>query len=176
MSGRFAEPSRARTSPSVRSTGEKSGRAWARLTPGAARRLAVTAVAAWLAASSLAFAGRDDASSLVVGPEQIGTLVSLENVQTQGGTVSGQIVNRSDGTVSEVRLLVRDAFMWRDERNPGEDNPGRSQTLAVDVVVPPYGSAPFSIERDPLPDRDDGRFLTAVLVMGVTWDEQPTPP
>lgn len=83
------------------------------------------------------------------------------------GVVTGTLTNRTARTVREVRLLVRYGWLWRDERAPHGESPGRSAYYTVPGEIPPGGTLRFEYRpATPLPVRDDGRFVPAVEVVG----------
>jgi hypothetical protein len=85
------------------------------------------------------------------------------------GSVTGVIQNNTQAAMRDIKLLVKHTWYWRNERNPGEDSPGRSAYLAVPGEVPAGGSMPFSYTANPpLPQRGDGSFKTTVTVQEFT--------
>ena len=106
--------------------------------------------------------------TLVAGQEAA-ALVSVADVKTRGGSVSGVLVSQSHQSLRDVELLIRYVWLWNDERHPGEDNPGRSAYYTVPDLIPPGASAPFHYEPSPpLPKRSDGHFEISVEVVGFT--------
>lgn len=95
--------------------------------------------------------------------------VVVRNLTVTDGAVSGDLVNTSHRLVRDVRLLVRHTWLWTSEQSPGEESPGRAVYPTVHEDIPPGGSRSFTVRVDPpLPVRSDGRFETAVEVVGVT--------
>jgi len=96
--------------------------------------------------------------------------VRLQDVRFGGdGSVKGVLVNQSSDVVRDVRILVRYDWRWQDERNPGEDSPGRSMYFTIAGDVPALGSLPFEYApTPPLPVRADGTFAPAVEIAGYT--------
>lgn len=96
--------------------------------------------------------------------------VAVRNVEVQkNGNLTGEIVNQTRHSIRDARLLVRYVWLWKNERNPGTDNPGRAVILRLPGLVPPGGSAPFDYNpTPPLPERKDGRFITAVEISSFT--------
>ena len=95
----------------------------------------------------------------VASQSQAGSVVTVENLTTQGDTVSGVIRNKSANTVRDAQLFIRYTFLWKNEFHPGKDDPsvGFYQTVSGDI--PPGGSQPFKFTPSPaLPNRPDGRF------------------
>ena len=94
----------------------------------------------------------------------------MRDVRTDPELVSGVLVNLSDRTVYDVRLLVDRSWLWADERYPGaaEDDPGRAAVYTVPGEIPPGGQLPFAYRGGTsLPQRSDGRFETSVSVVGL---------
>lgn len=97
------------------------------------------------------------------------SIVAVRDLKTNAAQVSGVLVNQSARLVREVRLVIRYAWLWNDERHPGYDNPGRAVNYTVPGDIPPGGSLPFAYRPDsPLPSRSDGHFQTSVDVVGYT--------
>jgi hypothetical protein len=85
------------------------------------------------------------------------------------GAVTGTVFNGSGVAIKDVELLVSHVWSWRDERHPGENNPGRSSYINVSGEIPASGSMAFSYIPEPaLPMRTDGRFETTVAVHSFT--------
>ena len=90
-------------------------------------------------------------------------VVAIENVRSTDGEVTGTIANKTGDQLENIRLLVSDQFLWRNERHPGPDSPSNAYALTVPGPIPPRGSVRFRFERAAsLPDRPDGRFDTEV--------------
>jgi hypothetical protein len=108
------------------------------------------------------------ADSIVSGTDAA-SAVTVVNVATDGGTVSGVLINGSARLVRDVRLLVHYTWLWKDERHPGEDNPGRAEPDMVPGPIPPGGRLRFThAASPPLPQRSDGHFQISVDVVGFT--------
>jgi hypothetical protein len=128
------------------------------MTKGFERKLARALMGVVMAAgvSGLAWADATETTSL-------DTVVRVEGVRTMGDEVQGRIVNQTGDQLEDVRLLVSDQFLWRNERHPGEDSPSEAHAVTVPGPIPPHGTATFSFRRpSPLPDRRDGQFVTDV--------------
>jgi hypothetical protein len=100
--------------------------------------------------------------------------VKVAGVRFEGGSVRGTIVNTSPTEIGDVQLLIRYVWLWKDERHPGDDNPGRSEFHVVHETIEPGGSVAFEKTPDaPLPlSRTDGRFQAEVSVVGFTQVER----
>jgi hypothetical protein len=107
------------------------------------------------------------ATAAAVASEAAPTIV-IHNLTVGDGSVSGTIVNTSPATVRGVGLLLRQTWMWNDERHPGTDSPGRTLPFTLAGDVAPNGSAPFTFQIPPLAQRSDGRFVTTMDVTGFT--------
>lgn len=87
--------------------------------------------------------------------------VTLQAQGAPDGSVSGTIRNGTDGTVRNVRVLVRHDWLWQNEFNPGTDDPGRVETVTVTEAIAPGTSHTFTYQPSPaLPARGDGNFVT----------------
>jgi hypothetical protein len=126
----------------------------------------LVAVATALAGTAAAV---DVESTRVVPPDQVARHIVVQDVQSTPDVVTGTVVNATPQPVRDVRLLVRDDWLWRNERHPGTDNPGRAATVTLREEIPPGSRVRFTYRRDtPLPARGDGRFETDVDVLGFT--------
>lgn len=104
----------------------------------------------------------------IVPSGQLQSVVQVRDVRYTDDEISGTIVNLTDNELRDLRLRVRDLFLWRNEMRPGTDDPSRSQELAVAGPIPPRGALQFTAPRTGLPDRSDGEFLTSVGVTSLT--------
>lgn len=122
----------------------------------------------WLAGATLAFAVPAVAQppEKIVGRQEAASEVGLSGLQIGAdGSVQGTIVNNTHGVLKSVKLLVKHAWYWKNERHPGDDSPGRSAYIAVPGEIAPGASAPVSYTPDPpLAKRSDGTFQTSVGV------------
>ena len=108
-------------------------------------------------------------SQTVLTQQEASRVVVLQNVTAKDGAVSGEIRNNSSNIVREVQLLIRYAWLWKDEFHPGNNDPGRSVFYNVQGEIPPGGAIRFQYVPDPpLPNRTDGQFLVTVSVAGFT--------
>jgi hypothetical protein len=96
--------------------------------------------------------------------------VGLANVSVDpNGNVSGVILNRTDLTVRQVKLMINYAWVWRNDFKPGEDSPGRTVYVTAPADIPAHGQGSFSYQPSPpLPSRGDGRFAPSVHIVGYT--------
>ena len=104
----------------------------------------------------------------VVGAGEIDSVVRVRDVLVGSNEISGTIVNLTDDELRDVRLRVRDMFLWRNERRPGEDDFSRAEEFIVRGPVPPRGALGFTAPRSPLAPRSDGEYRTSVEVTALT--------
>lgn len=94
---------------------------------------------------------------------------TLSNVQIDGLSVNGELVNRSSATVTGVDLLVRYNWLWNNEQHPGTDDPGWAEIYTINLTIPPGTSAPFRLTPTrTAPMRSDGTVLPEPSVSRVT--------
>jgi hypothetical protein len=108
------------------------------------------------------------AAAPVVPASEAAQTIAINDLRVQEGSVSGTIVNKSSATVRKVELLLRQTWLWNDERHPGTDSLGRTLPFTFAADVAPHASAPFTFQTPPLPQRSDGRFVTTMDVTGLT--------
>ena len=104
----------------------------------------------------------------VVGSGEIDSVVRVRDVLVGSTEISGTIVNLTDDELRDVRLRVRDMFLWRNERRPGEDDFSRAEEFIVRGPIPPRGAMAFTAPRSPLAPRSDGEYRTSVDVTALT--------
>jgi hypothetical protein len=98
--------------------------------------------------------------------EQAGSILTIDNVTVQDGTVTGQIRNQSKYAVRDVQLFIRYNWLWTNERHPGKDNPGAAFYPTMAGEIPPGGSMPFKFTPSPaLAKRTDGKFETPTVAV-----------
>ena len=101
--------------------------------------------------------------------DQVDHTVVVRDVQVQDSAVSGVIVNNSSRLLRDVKVIIRHAWTWKNERHPGDDNPGRAEYFTIPGEVAPGGSLPFTYRlNQPLPKRTDGHFVTSASVISFT--------
>jgi hypothetical protein len=108
------------------------------------------------------------AKSNVVPSSEAGQTIVINDLTMHEGSVSGTIVNKSSATVRGVEVLLRQTWLWNNERHPGTDSPGRTLPFTLSGDVAPNASAPFTFQTPPLAQRSDGRFVTTMDVTGFT--------
>jgi hypothetical protein len=105
----------------------------------------------------------------VVPSTRIADRVSVRDLRTHDGEVSGVLVNTSDRPVRDVQLLISYQWLWNNETHPGEGGPGRAVFYTVQSEIPPGGQMPFTYRPESaLSERPDGRYMTNVTVAGFT--------
>jgi hypothetical protein len=108
-------------------------------------------------------------SPSLASSKQAERIVAVRDVQLRDSTVSGVIVNTSPRLLRDVKVMIRHTWQWKNERHPGNDNPGRAEQVTVPGEVPPSGSLPFTFQlKAPLPQRTDGHFITSAEITGFT--------
>ena len=109
-------------------------------------------------------------SQSVASQEQAGSVLAIDKVMVQDGTVAGEIRNKSKNTVRDVQLFIRYTWLWANEFRPGKDNPSEAFYQTVAGEIAPGGSLPFKFTpSSPLPKRSGGKFAPpTVSVAGFT--------
>jgi hypothetical protein len=109
-------------------------------------------------------------AQMVASQQQAASLLAIENLAVQDGTVSGNIRNKSPNTVRDVQLFIRYTWLWANEFHPGKDNPSQIFYSNVSGDIAPGGSLPFKFTpSSPLPKRSGGKFAPpTVPVAGFT--------
>jgi hypothetical protein len=106
----------------------------------------------------------------VASREQAGSVLAIDNVTVQDGTVTGQIRNQSKNTVRDVQLFIRYTWLWTNERHPGKDDPSAAFYPTMAGEIAPGGSMPFKFTPSPpLAKRSGGKFeAPSVSIAGFT--------
>jgi hypothetical protein len=110
-------------------------------------------------------------ASAVLPRSQVAQTIVINDLTVREGSVSGVVVNTSSARIRGVQLLLRQAWLWNDERHPGTDRPGRTLPVTLHTDVAPNGSAPFTFQTPLLARRFDGRFVTTMDVTGFMEEE-----
>lgn len=133
-------------------------------------RTLVHVAALAVATMLMATAGARAATDTLIADEQPSRVVTVRDVTTRTGVVSGVLVNRSQKRLRDVRLIFHHEWLWKNEKKPGDESPGRVDYYTVKSELPPGGDVEFTYRPEPpLEQRDDGRFETTVEVVG--WTE-----
>ena len=100
--------------------------------------------------------------------EAAGRVVSLRDVMsTEAGEVSGEVVNNSKQTLRDVRLQILYSWRWKNEYQPGKDDPGKAIYHVLQQEIPPGQTVRFNYEPSPpFASREDGQFDIGVKVVG----------
>jgi len=118
---------------------------------------------------AMGIASKTAISATVLSEEKISQIVMVRNVTVKDGAVSGEVVNTSRRTLREVQLLIPHSWLWKNEFQPGKDDPGTAAYYTVEKEIAPGASARFTYNPpSPLPSRADGYFETTVSVAGFT--------
>ena len=96
--------------------------------------------------------------------------LSFEKLDVNPTKISGVIANKTPHTIKDVQLMIQYHWLWKDERNPGHDSPGRTVIIPLNgQQLEPGESQPFSYTPQfSLPSRDDGYFIPEVDVAAFT--------
>jgi hypothetical protein len=104
------------------------------------------------------------ATAAVVPSSEASQEIVIRDVTATDSSVAGTVVNNSSKTFRSVVLLIRQEWLWNDERHPGTDSPGRTLSFILRQDIAPHTSASFNLQTPPLARRPDGRFVTTVEV------------
>ena len=127
------------------------------------RARCITMMVLWLLVAGVALA-----SDVELDPHAFRS-VTVENVALQGDTVTGVVANTSAHGVRDVQLEITYGWLWKNERHPGTDNPGRTDLYTLPGEISAGGSKPFSYRpQSPLQNRSDGTFVPSAAVVGYT--------
>jgi hypothetical protein len=109
-------------------------------------------------------------SQTVASQEQARSVLAIDKVTVQDGTIAGEIRNMSKNTVRDVQLFIRYTWLWSNEFHPGKDSPSEVFYPTVSGDIAPGGSMPFKFTPSPpLPKRSGGKFAQpTVSVAGFT--------
>ena len=96
-------------------------------------------------------------------------VVAVADLQINSGEISGILLNRTSRALSEVQLLVRYTWHWKNEFRPQEDTLSRAVYYTVEKGIPARGRVAFHYKpSEPLPLRPDGNFEVSVSIAGFT--------
>lgn len=105
----------------------------------------------------------------VLSSQEASGALSFENLDLNPSKVSGVIANKTPHTIKDVQLMVQYHWLWKDERNPGKDSPGRTVIIPLKEQLEPGESQRFSYTPEfSLPSRNDGYFMPEVDVAAFT--------
>ncbi len=107
-------------------------------------------------------------AATLVSDAAIDERVTLTAEATRDGAISSVVKNLSDKRVDEVIVLVRYDWLWKDDRNPGNDSPAWAEYVTIGDDIEAGASLPFTYRpRTPLPQRSDGHFMPRAELVGV---------
>ncbi|HTN69619.1 MAG TPA: hypothetical protein VMO00_00855 [Methylomirabilota bacterium] len=108
-------------------------------------------------------------SQSVASQERVANVLAIDKLAIQDGTVTGELRNKSSHALRDVQLLINYVWLWKNERHPGKDDPGRSIYYSVPGELSVGGSNRFQYTPSPpLPKRMDGSFQISVSIAGYT--------
>ena len=129
-------------------------------------RLALACLAGLVAAGSAAAMEHAEADAVAVESEPLAGIP---------GGLRLRVTNRGGEPVRDVEIVVRHGFLWEDEFHPGDESPARADLVKVDETLAPGETKVVEYRPDPpLPQRDDGQFVSEALAMG--WNVGPPRP
>lgn len=104
----------------------------------------------------------------LLSQEDVGQVASLRNVMSsEGGEVSGEVVNNSKQTLRDLQLQIIYSWRWKNEYHPGKDDPGMARYHVLKREIPSGQTARFDYKPSPpLASREDGQFDISVKVVG----------
>lgn len=105
----------------------------------------------------------------LVDESTIERTANLSTLRVSDSGIDAVLENRSAHVLDNVVIVVRYDWLWKDDLNPGEHNPGWVEYVTVDQRLMPGERIPFVYTpRSPLPQRDDGWFAPSAEVIGAT--------
>jgi hypothetical protein len=116
-----------------------------------------------------------ETKAALMSQEDVGRVASLRNVSSaEKGEVSGAVVNNSNATLRDVQLQIVYSWRWKNEFQPGKDDPGTARYFTLNQEIPPGQTASFDYKPSPpLASRSDGQFDITVKVVGFAQVFQP---
>jgi len=107
-------------------------------------------------------------TTTLLSQEDVGRVAILRNVNSnEGGEVSGELVNNTKQTLRDVRLQILYSWRWKNEYQPGRDDPGRANYYVLDRDISPGQTVRFNYKPSPpLALREDGQFDISVKIVG----------
>jgi hypothetical protein len=116
-----------------------------------------------------------ETKAALMSQEDVGRVASLRNMTSaEKGEVSGAVVNNSNATLRDVQLQIVYSWRWKNEFQPGKDDPGTARYFTLNQEIPPGQTASFDYKPSPpLASRSDGQFDITVKVVGFAQVFQP---
>jgi hypothetical protein len=118
----------------------------------------------------LATAAREPVyAETVLTSQQAAKALSLDKLEVSPAKITGRVTNKTPHTIKDVQLMIQYHWLWRNERNPGQDSPGRTVIISLHEQLEPGESHDFNYAPQlPLPSRHDGHFMPEVDVAAFT--------
>ncbi len=89
--------------------------------------------------------GLDSArAETVLSSQDASRALSFEKLDVNPSKISGVIANKTPHTIKDVQLMIQYHWLWKDERNPGQDSPGRTVIIPLKEQLEPGELQPFS--------------------------------
>ncbi|HTF33176.1 MAG TPA: hypothetical protein VK714_05665 [Myxococcota bacterium] len=130
------------------------------------RQFLITMAAVLLLWLSASIVGAAEVSS----PTDIDRVLRIESVQSEAGHVSGVIRNHSSQSVSDVRLLIQQTYLWPNERKPRGESPSQAVVRVIAGPIAPGDSVRFN-EAVPTPQVARGSFEAHAQILGFRYQE-----
>jgi hypothetical protein len=114
-------------------------------------------------------------SATLMTQEAVGRVASLRNLtSSEGGEVSGELVNNTRQTLRDVQLQIVYSWSWKNEYHPGKDDPGTARYYVLNQEILPGQTVRFKYNPSPpLASRQDGHFNIDVKIVGFAQVFQP---
>lgn len=139
-------------------------------------RFTLIGIACLLSAWSATVSAAPGRLPAVIRSVDMNAAVSLMIDVTADGSIEGTMQNNTGRKIGDVEVLVAYAWIWAQDFNHGDDNPGWSMTYTLPVELAPGASVPMNLAPlHPLTKRDDGHFLISAKVVGYTRYRWVTP-
>ncbi len=108
-------------------------------------------------------------AAVLVNEPAIEEAVEVSDTAIRDSGLRSVIKNKSENRIDAVNLVVRYDWVWKDERNPGDNNPGWVEFVTLNEDLQPGDTTTFTYNPDrTLPQREDGWFMPRVEVVGFT--------
>jgi hypothetical protein len=105
----------------------------------------------------------------VLSSQEASNALSFEKLDVNPSKISGVIANKTPHAIKDVQLMIQYHWLWKNERDPGRDSPGRTVIIPLNEQLEPGESHPFSYTPQfSLSSRNDGYFMPEVDVAAFT--------
>ena len=129
----------------------------------------VTSTALWLGAAVLLSYTLPARAQKIASDPQAAEVVAVEQLVIKDGVVTGQVRNKTQHPVRDVQLFIRYTWLWENERNPGNIDPGTSTYYTLRETLAPGETVKFTYTPSPpLPNVSGGRFEISAKLAGFT--------